>query len=49
MEVDLGDAFVALGDRRAADVLGKMIKQAPSPSVENRLENDYRALTGKSY
>jgi HEAT repeat protein len=48
-DVELADAFVALGDQRAAGPLAEMIKKPSHPAAEGRLRNAYRRLTGKEY
>jgi HEAT repeat protein len=48
-EAELAETLARLGDRRAAEVIGQMIKQAPSEQVEFRLRGAYRRLTGKDY
>ena len=48
-EIDLAEALAALGDQRAAPLIGQMIKEAKLIPVENRLRGAYRRLTGKNY
>ena len=49
LEVELADAFVVLGDKRAERPIVDMIKHPPYPAAEGKLKNAYRRLMGKEY
>jgi HEAT repeat protein len=48
-EVALAEALVNLGDRRAAPLIGDMIKNTYQPVAQQRLRNAYWRLTGEQF
>jgi HEAT repeat protein len=48
-EIELAEALSALGDQRAAGLIGDMIKRAETRSNRAQLQQAYRQLTGKDF